>query len=54
MAVEIGKGQANEVTNLFSEAGLTNIEVKQDIAGIGRLVTAQNQLQYETNSVNKW
>ncbi len=40
LAVEIGHGQSAEVTGLFSNAGLRDLSVRQDYAGIDRVVTA--------------
>lgn len=40
LAVEIGHGQSAEVESLFADAGLRDITVRQDYAGIDRVVTA--------------
>jgi release factor glutamine methyltransferase len=41
LMVEVGMGQAEAVAQLFADAGLTAIEVCQDLAGIPRVVLAQ-------------
>lgn len=41
VAVEIGEGQAGAVTALFREAGLGDIEILPDLAGIERAVIAR-------------
>jgi release factor glutamine methyltransferase len=41
IAVEVGQGQAGTVERLFAEAGLREIEVRKDLAGIERVVTAR-------------
>ncbi|MDD3692635.1 MAG: peptide chain release factor N(5)-glutamine methyltransferase [Oscillospiraceae bacterium] len=38
-AVEVGLGQAAEVADMFKNAGLYNVEIFRDIAGIERVVT---------------
>lgn len=40
LAVEIGHGQSEAVQALFSDAGLRDIAVRKDYAGIDRVVTA--------------
>ena len=40
LAVEIGHGQSAEVKRLFADAGLRDISVRQDYAGIDRVITA--------------
>jgi release factor glutamine methyltransferase len=40
IAVEIGYGQSEAVRKIFEEAGLRDITVRQDYAGIDRVVTA--------------
>lgn len=40
-AVEVGLGQAEAVAALFAEAGLKNIEIHPDLAGISRVVTGK-------------
>ena len=37
IAVEIGMGQAEEVCSLFASAGLSDLETRLDLAGIGRV-----------------
>ncbi|MCX6368059.1 MAG: peptide chain release factor N(5)-glutamine methyltransferase [Armatimonadetes bacterium] len=41
LMVEVGQGQAEAVARLFADAGLTNIEVREDLAGTPRVVLAQ-------------
>ncbi|WP_309716610.1 peptide chain release factor N(5)-glutamine methyltransferase [Armatimonas sp.] len=41
LMVEVGQGQAEAVAQLFADAGLTAIEVREDLAGIPRVVLAQ-------------
>ena len=41
LMVEVGQGQAQAVAQLFADAGLTAIEVREDLAGIPRVVLAQ-------------
>ena len=38
LAVEVGIGQAEEVAALFEKAGLREIRIVPDLAGIGRVV----------------
>ncbi|MBN1447598.1 MAG: peptide chain release factor N(5)-glutamine methyltransferase [Bacteroidetes bacterium] len=40
LAVEIGYGQASTVRGIFADAGLRDMSVRQDYAGIDRVVTA--------------
>jgi release factor glutamine methyltransferase len=40
-ALEIGAGQGREVAALLAEAGLTEIEVVKDLAGVDRVVTGR-------------
>ncbi|MFI5027549.1 MAG: peptide chain release factor N(5)-glutamine methyltransferase [Solirubrobacterales bacterium] len=40
VAVEVGEGQVEEVAGLLRRAGLPQIEVRRDLAGIERLVVA--------------
>jgi release factor glutamine methyltransferase len=42
-ALEVGAGQAGEVANLLLRAGLTDIEILPDYAGIERVVVAWRQ-----------
>lgn len=44
IAVEVGQGQAPDVARIFADAGLSEIEVRRDLAGIERLVAAQHNL----------
>ncbi|WCL54146.1 peptide chain release factor N(5)-glutamine methyltransferase [Gimibacter soli] len=41
LAVEVGEGQARDVAGLFAAAGLTDIRIRQDLAGIDRVVAAK-------------
>ena len=41
LMVEVGQGQAEAVAALFADAGLTAIDVREDLAGIPRVVLAQ-------------
>jgi release factor glutamine methyltransferase len=41
IALEIGEGQAGEVTRLLQAAGLTHVETRRDLAGIERVVVGQ-------------
>jgi release factor glutamine methyltransferase len=41
LAVEVGRGQAGAVAELFAGAGLEGVEVKRDLAGIERVVVAR-------------
>jgi release factor glutamine methyltransferase len=41
LALEVGEGQAEEVAGLLSTAGLADIETRQDLAGIERVVIAR-------------
>ena len=41
LMVEVGQGQAEAVAQLFADAGLTKIEVREDLAGIPRVVLGQ-------------
>ena len=38
LAVEVGMGQSDEVSRLFADAGLTDVQTLPDLAGIGRVV----------------
>jgi methylase of polypeptide subunit release factors len=38
IAVEIGEGQAVEVAELMRDAGFAEVEVREDLAGIERVV----------------
>ncbi len=40
-AVEVGLGQAAEVADMFKNAGLYNVDIFRDIAGIKRVVTGR-------------
>lgn len=40
LVVELGKGQETAVSGMFSEAGLTAHEIRQDLAGIPRALAA--------------
>jgi release factor glutamine methyltransferase len=42
-ALEVGAGQAPQVANLLSQAGLSHIEVLPDLAGIERVVIGRRQ-----------
>jgi methylase of polypeptide subunit release factors len=41
IAVEIGEGQAIEVAELMRDAGFTGVEVREDLAGIERVVVGE-------------
>ncbi len=41
IAVEVGQGQARDVARIFADAGLSEIEIRRDLAGIERLVAAR-------------
>ena len=41
LAVEVGQGQSEDVASLFESAGMSGIEVRKDLAGIERLVSAR-------------
>lgn len=41
LAVEMGFTQGTEVAQLFTSAGLTNVSVQKDLAGLDRFVTGQ-------------
>ena len=41
LMVEVGRGQAEAVAQLFTDTGLTGIEVREDFAGISRVVLGQ-------------
>jgi release factor glutamine methyltransferase len=41
IAVEIGEGQALEVAELIRDAGFPNVEVREDLAGIERVVVGE-------------
>lgn len=41
VAVEVGKGQDRAVMDLFSAAGLVDVQVRADLAGINRVVFAK-------------
>ncbi|WP_308910612.1 peptide chain release factor N(5)-glutamine methyltransferase [Pseudokordiimonas caeni] len=41
LAVEVGEGQAHDVAGLFAAAGLADIRIRQDLAGIERVVAAK-------------
>ena len=43
LMVEVGQGQAEAVAKLFTDAGLTGIEVRNDLAGIPRVVLGQTK-----------
>jgi len=43
LAVEVGLGQSEVVGGMFREAGLQQIEVIRDLAGIGRVVTGRGR-----------
>ncbi len=38
LVVEVGQGQAADVARIFTAAGLSEVEIRQDLAGIDRLV----------------
>lgn len=40
VAVEIGIGEAEDVCRIFTEAGLTNVQIFRDFAGIERIIFA--------------
>lgn len=40
LAVEVGDGQAQAVQRLFTEAGLQNVSIHADLAGLPRMVSA--------------
>ena len=42
LAVEIGAGQGAAVAALFAAAGLNDIEIKNDLAGLDRVVIAHH------------
>jgi release factor glutamine methyltransferase len=42
LAAEVGEGQAHAVAELFREAGLGEIEVRRDLAGIERVVIGRS------------
>ncbi len=44
LAVEVGQGQAADVSSLMASAGLTAIETRNDLAGIARIVCGQRRL----------
>jgi methylase of polypeptide subunit release factors len=41
--MEIGYRQGNDVRGLLQNAGLVNIEIRQDLAGHDRIALAQHQ-----------
>ena len=41
IAVEIGEGQALEVAELMRDAGFAEVEVREDLAGIERVVIGE-------------
>ena len=41
IAVEIGEGQAVEVAELMRDAGFAEVEVREDLAGIERVVIGE-------------
>ena len=43
LSVEIGQGQAQDVEQLFRDAGFLAIETRNDLAGIGRMLLGQKQ-----------
>lgn len=43
LAVEVGHGQSDCVAELFAAAGLARVEVREDLARIGRLVAGQQR-----------
>lgn len=42
LAFELGIGQANSVKEILEENGFKNIQITKDLAGIERVITAQN------------
>ena len=44
VAVEVGITQAPYVENLFRQANFINVEIRKDLGGIDRCVTAQKQM----------
>jgi release factor glutamine methyltransferase len=43
---EIGWNQAEDVTNILKENGFSDIHVKQDLAGLDRVVYAQKSIAW--------
>jgi release factor glutamine methyltransferase len=42
LAVEVGEGQAGAVAELMRQAGLAEVEVRQDLAGVERVVVSRS------------
>jgi len=43
IAVEVGIGEANDVAALFTQAGLENVQVINDLYGAARIVSARRR-----------